>query len=240
MQTENLGIEKIKRKSVSEEVITQILGLIEKNVYKPGDLLPTERDLAEMFGVGRSSVREALRVLQSMEVVEKKAGSGTYLTNRTLASTRIFNTSYILEKFEIIDLSEARLVLEEQIVGLAAKRAGRENIEAMREANLQLEKLIGCGDRQKIVESDFNVHRMIADGAQNVFLSDMLEALGVALVKYNIAVLTQDKTESAVEFHNRIIDAVEAKDEQGARKEMENHIKNVHERIAAEYYANRR
>lgn len=240
MEMKNVGVSKIKHVSVSEEVVKQILNLVENHVYEPGDLMPTEREFAEMFGVSRASVREALRVLQSMEVVEKKVGSGTYLSQIPTPAARIFNIRYIIDKFEVIDLSEARLVLEEQIAGLAAKRASHEQVEAMKKANQRLRDLVGSDDYQAIVECDFNVHRMIADGAQNVFLSNMLEALAETLQKYNSEIFTWEMGVRAIEFHEKVILAIESKDERVAKDVMAEHIQSADSLIQENYAKGKR
>ena len=228
-------VTKIKHVSVSEEVGKRILQLIEDQVYQPGELMPTERDFAEMFGVSRASVREALRVLQSMEVVEKRVGSGTYLTHVPVRAARMFHIGYIIESFEWMELNEARLALEEQTAGLAARRAGKEQIEAMRKANQELRQLIACGDRQKIVACDFQVHRLIAKGAQNVFLSNMLEALAETLLRYNREIFTWEMGDRAVEFHEGVIHAIELGDERGAKEAMEKHIRNADDQLRENY-----
>ena len=229
MEKEIIG--KIKQTTICEKIVAKILDLVEQGVYQPGELLPTERDFSEMFGVGRSTVREALRVLQSMEIVEKRAGSGSYLTDIPVGAARIFNTSQMIEAFNVLDMSEARQALEVQTVALAARRASGDQIEAMAEANARLEEAVERGDKEEIVECDFRVHKAIAEGSQNVFMCSMLDALAVVLLKSNIEVMSEDKTKAALEYHRRIIDRIQAGDEEGAREAMAGHIRDVKERV---------
>jgi DNA-binding FadR family transcriptional regulator len=228
-------VEKIKRVSVAEEIVNRILEMVEDGTLTPGEALPTEKEFTEMFGVGRSSVREALRALQSVGLVEKRQGNGTYLTAAAGKSSALFNVQKILERYTLVELSEARKILEEQITALSAKNATRENIQTMRRENARLAALMESGSPEEIIACDQAVHRAIADGAHNEFLTEMLEMLAEIYMEANISVLTRDKTESAVAFHNKIIDFIEAGDLKNARRTMTEHLVDVHNRIIELY-----
>ena len=138
-------VEKIKRISVSEEIIDRILKMVENKDLKPGEALPTEKELMEMFGVGRSSVREALRALQSTGVIERRQGMGTYLSSSAGKAINVFNIQNALARYTLVEMSEARRILEAQIAALSAQNATRENIAYMRQENARQESLIAGG-----------------------------------------------------------------------------------------------
>jgi len=231
-----LKVEKIKRISVAEKVAEEIIAMIQSGKFVEGQMLPTERDLAEMFGVGRSSIREALQALQSMGIIERRQGSGTYVSSRSEGSC--FSIANILSRFTMIELSEARTTVEEQTAYLAAMNATEENIRAMYEANERLRSMVDSDDRSAIVACDQQVHRVIAEGANNSFLLEMLDMLWNVISEANIAVLTGDKVRQAVAFHDKIIKCISNSDPAGARQAMREHIRDVHNRIIEEYSCN--
>ena len=235
-KVKKVEIEKIKRTSVAEKIAEELIRMVDSGDFEPGEALPPERDLAEMFGVGRSSVREALRALQAVGVVEKRQGGGTYIHNPPNTAAACFNISGILQRYSMMELSEARMIIEEQTVALAAQNATQENVEAMEEANAKLLKALESYDPEAIVDLDMRVHQAIADGANNAFITEMLDMLLRIFSEANKAVLTPDKVESAVDFHRRIIDCIRRSDAKCAVKEMEAHLADVRERIIIEAY----
>jgi GntR family transcriptional repressor for pyruvate dehydrogenase complex len=228
-------VDRIKRVSVAEEIVLRLLKMIEGDILKPGEMLPTEKELMEMFGVGRSSVREALRALQYMGLVEKHQGMGTYVSSTARTPIPSFNVQSILERYTLTDLSQARMILEEQITALSSQHATQENIDAMRRENDRLRQLLNGGTKDEIISCDQAVHRAIADGAQNEFLTEMLEMLSDIYMDANRAVLTRDKIISAIVFHDQVIDCIAEKDARGARRAMTAHLLDVQNRIFASY-----
>ncbi len=228
-------VEKIKRISVSEEIIDRILKMVENEDLKPGEALPTEKEFMEMFGVGRSSVREALRALQSTGIIEKRQGMGTFLCPTAGKAINVFNIQNALARYTLVEMSEARRILEAQIAALSAQKATRENIAFMRQENARLESLIASGTPEEITLCDLSVHVAIADGAHNEFLREMLEMLSEVCLEANRAVISDDKVASAIVFHRTIIDFIEKGDAKNARRTMTAHLTDVHNRIVENY-----
>lgn len=234
---ENINSNKIQRISLAEKVVERIIDMIEKNMLKVGDMLPTEKELTELFGVGRSSVREALRALQSMGIIEKRQGSGTYVKSRIInREGSCFNIRNVLQRFSMIELSEARMIIEEQNAALAALNSTEESISLMLEANERLRSRIDSIDKYEIVNLDFQVHRSIAEGTGNSFLVEILDMLLEVFMDFNVQVLTREKTEKAIEYHQKIINCIKESDAKGARQLMREHLTDVHERIILESY----
>ncbi len=225
---------KIDRISVAETVAKHILERIESGAYQQGEPLPTEKEFTELFGVGRSSVREALRALQSLGVIEKRQGNGTFVKSASVSRESCFHIANVLQRYSIIELSEARKIIEEQTAALSAQNASPEHIAAMREANERLRENIACGDRGAVVELDFQVHRAVAEGAGNMFLVEMLDMLLEIVEEFNEEVLTREKVEIALHFHDEIIERIAAADAKGARRLMSEHLTDVHQRILTE------
>ena len=115
----------VQRTSVSDAIIAQITELIERNVLKPGDRLPPERELCKRFQVGRSSLREALRSLSMMGLLDGRVGEGTFVCDKGQYVERALQWGFLLDGKKLQDLSETRLMLESQNAYLAAERATR-------------------------------------------------------------------------------------------------------------------
>ncbi|HKG27352.1 MAG TPA: GntR family transcriptional regulator, partial [Thermomicrobiales bacterium] len=117
-----------------EQVVQQIRGRIRSGMLVPGQRLPTERELADSFGVSRGVIREALKVLGSMGLVESRQGSGTYVCSNPVPSiSRALTLSATTEEHSIFRLYELREPLDVAAARLAAQRRTAEQIEAMRQ-----------------------------------------------------------------------------------------------------------
>src|SRR3990172_1256658 len=122
-----------KSRSLPEVVLEQIQRLIAQGKLRPGDHLPSEMELAERFGVGRSSIREAMRVLQLVGVVEVIQGKGSFVREPGILPLMI-DWSRIAEMGIISEVMEARQFMEVLLAQLAAERATEEDLEALRAA----------------------------------------------------------------------------------------------------------
>jgi GntR family transcriptional repressor for pyruvate dehydrogenase complex len=219
------GIEKIKRSTLTEVVINRIKNMIESHDFAAGEKLPTERELAEMFGVGRSSVREALQALRTVGALERRQGKGTFLGDAAVQSLQKMDVS--AEKYSFMELTEARRIIEVQAAALSAKNATTEDIKAMKASYSKHEKTSGSRPRPEITVLDYDFHRAIVQGTHNSFLLKMFDILRDNLVSSNYAVLTKDKITGAVGYHKQILEAIMAHDQNKARKKMEEHLSQV-------------
>ena len=144
------------RTSVSDGIVEQVVDLISRDVLKPGDRLPSERELCKRLGVGRSSLREALRSLAVMGIIDGRVGDGTFVSNsnkRYLEKT--LQWGLLLDRKRVQDLIETRLMLESQTAFLAAQRVTPENIKTIEETLRGMEASIAQPD--KYLEFDSSV-----------------------------------------------------------------------------------
>jgi len=121
-----------KRESLSENIINQIINAVKSGKIKPGVRMPGEVELANMFGVSRNSVREALNVLSWIGMLEKKQGSGTHISEK--AMQKIINYEFvelISEGASLVELTEIRMTLDSQIAYWVAERATTEDIDKL-------------------------------------------------------------------------------------------------------------
>ena len=132
----------IQRTSVSDEIVVQLTDLIARNVLKPGDRLPPERELCKQFGVGRSSLREALRSLAVMGILDGRIGEGTFVCDNSQYLEKALQWGFRLDGKKLQDLSETRMMLESQNAYLAAERATVDDVEAI--GNKVRDAEVGC------------------------------------------------------------------------------------------------
>ena len=213
----------IKRISLSDTVIEEMNKSIASK-YKPGDRLPTENELAKNFGVGRSSIREALKVLSKLGIVERK-NEGTFVSSS--AKDYLVEPLSLLVQMEYANLSdivEMRETLELESVRLATKRASEEDI-------LELEKIIWEMDKpgltnEEFVEHDIDFHSTLASAAGNVVLSQTLTAIRVVLNRYYENICSDPKVqESAIATHKNVVKHLCARNYEEAKRHMEEHLR---------------
>ena len=227
------GVEKIKRSTLSEDVISRIKYMIENNDIKPGEKFPAERELASMFGVGRSSVREALRVLQTIGALDRRQGIGTYLNIEAKQSLK--RADFTVEKYTFMEMAEARKIIEVQSVEVAALRADAADIRAMETACRKHTQMARSDLLSEITVLDYNFHRAVAQGTHNSLLLGMFDILKGILISSNYAVLTKERVAEAVSYHRQIVLAIKAHNRQRAKKIMEEHLSHVEKNIIKSY-----
>ncbi len=168
----NMDILSIKRKSLAEEVAERLQKQISNGNFAIGEKLPTEPELMKMFGVGRSSIREAVRILMNMGLLNVQQGSGTYVTSSKIPEETIEQK---LRRADISDLDEVRTMLEYTISEKAAINRTLKDIEkmkaylAIRKAKAQEGNLIEC------VNADMGFHNAIANATKNMIMADLYQ-----------------------------------------------------------------
>src|SRR5260370_7578924 len=126
-------LQRVQKTSLSDGILEQITGLIARGALRPGDRIPSEKQLCLQFGVGRTSVREALRSLSVMGVLKSHMGDGTFVTDDASFLERSFQWGLLLNSKIVEDLIETRLMLESHTAYLAASKATAQDLEQARE-----------------------------------------------------------------------------------------------------------
>lgn len=214
----------IKSTRIYAEIVRQVKALIAEGRLKSGDQLPPERDLAEQFKVSRTSVREALRTLESLGLIEIRPGEGTFVREVSVEALIEPLAQVILSQREaVLELFEARRLLEPAIAGLAARRATREEIQEMERILDDQAKEVAAGRTGLAQDAAF--HAAIAGSARNRAIMRIVNAL--------MDLLTQSREESlqtpgrptrSNEDHRKILAAVRRRDEADAHRAMLNHL----------------
>ena len=211
---------------LSDRVADQLLASILARGLKPGDRLPSERELGEQFGVSRTVIREATRALVAKGVIDVRAGTG--LTVVAVAPSSVADSMNLYLRGEDIPyekVHEVRAMIEVQVAGLAADRGTPEELERLRKLHERFRELEPCEDIEASSVVDVDFHRQLARMTQNELHLVMLDSIGEVLLDVRRAtVAIPAEAALAVRAHSLILDRVSAHDADGARGAMRQHL----------------
>jgi len=221
----------VRRSRLYEGIVRQIQDLIADKHLQPGDRLPGERELAEALSVSRASVREALRVLDFIGVVDVHPGEGTFVS--TTPPTPLDPSMYSLlsERTALLDLLEARRLLEEGIVTLAAQRATRDDLDELETFLRARGPELEAGKQD--VESDMQFHTMLAETTGNMVLVSAMRHLSEMWLQAREKTGRKETSpERALRFHQQILAAVRRRQPAVARRILRQHLDDMRAEIA--------
>jgi GntR family transcriptional repressor for pyruvate dehydrogenase complex len=200
-------VRELRRAHLYEAVAEEIRRFIVDQRLQPGDGLPSERELCQQLGVGRTSLREGLRLLQTIGVVEIKSGLGTFVSGREGDVVLARASEVALPAADLIDVAEVREVLEVRAVELAAERRTDEHLERLRD---QLAR-----DREKVedgtydVEDDLDFHRSVFEASGNRVLIRFVSTIGDLMASVRRARLARPGRDAqTLAEHTAIYEAV--------------------------------
>lgn len=231
----NLVFKPIRPKKISEEIVEQIKSLISEGHLKPGERIPSERDLAEMLGVSRPSVREAVMVLEAMGLVESRQGGGTYVRSLTAAALADPLTTMVEGNPNLLHaLLEVRMGLESWSAYLAAHRVTDEELR-------QLENYVGEMERQSNKGGwdpslDARFHYTITAATHNTLQLHVLDTIrGLWHATIELALTEFYRQEGYLEplmnQHRAIFEAIRSHDAERAQNCMMDHLVFVQEKL---------
>jgi GntR family transcriptional repressor for pyruvate dehydrogenase complex len=229
---ETRGIEPIRRLKVADSVAAQLEELVLSGAYEIGEKLPAERVLAEQFGVGRSSMREALRMVESSGLLRTAHGIGVFVA-RTSKESPSLSDLLLLDDYSVRDLFEVRTPLEGDAAALAAERVTASQID-------ELDSIIARMANPEVSDSEFidldaEFHRTIALASHNPLLHQLVNSIAPLFVDYSHRVITlPGRRARAHAGHQRILAAVKAHRTKEARTAAIKHIAEVEHDIVTE------
>jgi GntR family transcriptional repressor for pyruvate dehydrogenase complex len=217
----------VEKKRAFEDIVKQILGLIEKGKLKRGDQLPVERELSETFKVSRATVREAIFSLESMKLVQRRQGDGTYVIASTEeALVQPLAAALFHEKDDIIDIFFIRKIVEPEMAQLASERATPEEVSELEEILREQERELRGGGNP--VQTDAEFHHVLARMAKNRVLERLLLALVDLMGKTREKYLqTDERKEKSLQGHQAILAAIRNGNGKAARQAMRRHLEEV-------------
>ena len=182
-------------KTLAEQVADGIMNLIQETPYKAGDKLPTEKELCESTGAGRNTVREALKILASRNVLEIRQGAGTFVSEKQGIPDDPLGCSMVNDHVKLTkDLLQVRIMLEPQIAALAAQCAKENEIKELEEILEEMEAAMK--KREDYSELDTKFHTKIAQCTHNIVMENLLPVIGkgVAVFAKEVAQTEYDRT----------------------------------------------
>lgn len=210
-----MNIKKPINKSLSIQVANELEKQIANKVWKVGNKIPSESELVNIFGVSRNTLREAIRSLVIMGVLDTRPGDGTYIINETTFSALMKKR---LEQESIKYIIETRTVLEPQVVELAAIRRTEQELIELKNLHSELLQNFEVS-WENYIESDITLHRQLAKMCHNPILEDLYKAITEYMpqyIKQNFSVFTNEYLD--LFLHKKLIIAIENSDKITARE----------------------
>lgn len=224
----------VKPKKTSMYIVDQILEAVRTGTYKPGDLLPPEHQLAQVFNVSRSSVREALSALKLVGVIDGRAGLGNFIRS-TIGDTAFFEQVthflYLLREENPLEIIEARLLLEPRVAALAATNRNSDDLERCEELLKLMGENVQTGTPDLGHDSEF--HILIAEMSQNGVLVDLVRDLHRRMDSESwrtFKLRSLGKDQRMAEYHQdhlSIFQAIREQDPEQAETLMRLHIEKI-------------
>lgn len=212
----------LKNKLLAEQVEDQIYHYILDTPIEPGAKLPNEFELGEKFGVGRSTIREAVKLLSSQGILEVRRGSGTYVVTTTKGLSDPLGLRSVRDKNALaLDLVNVRLLLEPGIAEMAAQNATDEDIERLRRLCERVETKIHDGDRY--IEDDIAFHTCVAESSKNMVVEQLIPIIDTAVMMF-VNITHKKLIDETILTHRMITESIANHDPIGARSAMVMHL----------------
>lgn len=217
-------MEPINRTNITTSIVNQVVDLIASGEYRPGQRLPSERELMETLGVGRSSIREAFQAMAIMGLIDIRPGQGTFvrdITTDVIIRRNIF--APLLTPEATGELMEARVAFEPTITALAAERRTAEELKAMDDVLAQCDRALETGE--PIFNLSASFHLLVAQASHNTVFIRFMETLFALMAARGARIEEHiDFKRWEVASHRELRDAIEQRDGEAARELMEKHI----------------
>ncbi|MEK4711831.1 FadR/GntR family transcriptional regulator [Sporosarcina sp. FSL K6-5500] len=218
----------IRRSTLSQQVLEQIVHLLMSGQLKPGDKLPAEMSLMKQFDVSRPVLREALSSLETLEIITRRPRGGTFINNKV--GSNPFNVMLALSINNVPAIIEARMALELGLVTIAAEKITDDQLERLRETIDSIQENAD-GDYGRL---DKEFHRIIAQSADNPVVEGMIDSLLVTHEKTD-SLISYREPEITIEHHIAIYEALKRRDPFESFKQMYKHLSYVRNKILKDY-----
>ena len=219
-----MSLQRVRKEGISAQVFKQLKTQIIQGAWSKGEKLPSEGDLATLFGVSRVSIREALQRLATLGLLETRHGEGTFV--RGVTSESYLNSllpALVLDKANIFDVLEYRQTMEKGVVALVVEKASEAEIAVLEES---YRKMVDC--RQNSIEfahADLDFHLTLTKVTGNqVFIkvNSIIQDILRASMEDIVDLLG---TRDGLDYHKRILDAIKRRDSRTAQELMEEHVR---------------
>ena len=233
--------EPIKQQTVVAQVMEEIRNLIASGAYRPGEKIPTEKELADQFSIGRSSIREAIKIFNYLGVLESRAALGTFVQERSSISTEALTWSLLLGNDEIEDIIEFRGAIELWcLVKLVDDRSGQkpeaaETISRLEEIVERMGRASRENDRELLIDYDYRFHHEIIRSSASLLFISIYETLK-SFLQDEIRKSQNDYEDTSQIYreHDHLLDSIKTGRKSRIMVEYIAHIENIKNRMRSQ------
>lgn len=209
-------------RTLSEQLADDIMKIIQEGAYRPGDKLPTEKELCGRLGAGRNTVREALKLLASRNVVVIRQGSGTFISEKQGVADDPFGFSMISDRKKLIkDILQARAIIEPPAAALAAQCASAKEIADLKAVLEEMEETMK--KRRDYSALDMKFHTKIAECTHNLVMENLIPVIGNGVMVFAKEVGRTEYRQTSIS-HRKIFEYIANRQPFEAEMEMRYHI----------------
>jgi GntR family transcriptional repressor for pyruvate dehydrogenase complex len=214
----------LPRTTLTASAFEQLLSYVVGGSWKPGDRIPPERELCQQLGIARTSLREALKAMELVGMLDSRVGDGTFVCPRSEFLSRPLLWAFTgTDHEELQEIMEARTIIEENLAGLAAERGTEDQVAAIGQAVQQMRDSIARGD--SILEADMAFHLAVSAAAQNGVLQNAVRLLRNLMRQWiYYKLLMPDVAPTVLNRHVAIYRAIACRRPGAARKAMRLHL----------------
>jgi GntR family transcriptional repressor for pyruvate dehydrogenase complex len=214
----------VSRTKLTASVFEQLLSYVVGGTWKAGDRIPPERDLCQQLGIARTSLREALKAMELVGMLDSRVGDGTFVCPRSEFLSRPLLWAFTgSDHDELQEIMEARTIIEENLAGLAAERGTDDQIKQIGDAVQMMRDSIARGDSS--LEADMAFHIAVSTAAQNGVLLNAVQLLRNLMRQWiHYKLLIPDVPEVVLKRHIAIYKAIAARKPAAARTAMRQHL----------------
>ena len=229
-----LQLSSLQTQSLKERVLGELRRVIEQGWLQPGHQLPSERELSEQLSVSRSTVREAIQLLEALGVVEVRHGSGTFVRARPDADTvRLEWREWTRHhSSQVHQLLEVRRGLEAFAAELAARRRTPAQLDQLESSLEEMANVLEAGDIPMLVQIDVSFHTNLYRATGNAPLVELLDEIGRRLLRERAATWDMPgRPQRSLEQHRAIVEAIRAGNPLAARQALVAHLHSIEEEL---------
>ena len=210
------------KKTLGQQTEDQLMKYILDNQISIGSKIPNEFELAQMFHVGRSTVREAVKGLISRGILEVRRGDGTYVISTVYMENDVLGFGQIKDRYQLaLDLFDVRLMIEPEIMTWACRRATKEQLVKLRELCDEVEYLYKQGHNH--IYKDIEFHSYLAKLSGNMVVERLIPVINTSVVIF-ANITYRSLMQETLETHRAVVNAIERKDPVGAKCAMNMHL----------------
>lgn len=222
------AVSSVRRNTLSQQVLEQVIHLLVSGQLKPGDKLPSEIELMEQLDVSRPVLREALRSLETLDIITRKPRDGTYINDKIGSDP--FKAMLAVSINNVPAIIEARMTLELGLVTIAAEKISNRQLKQLKDTIDRIKE--NADSNYGALDKEF--HRIIALSANNPIVEGMIISLLITHEKTD-SMIKYREPDITIEHHLAIYEALKNRDPIEAFKQMYRHLSYVRKKILADY-----